>query len=101
MRLTDRYPAMLLAAFLLGPALARAEDVHAVLSAAQKPYEEALQGFREELGREVGTSVLGGGAPRVAGAKVVVAFGGEAAQVAYPDGVTVVACLAPGLSAGA
>jgi putative tryptophan/tyrosine transport system substrate-binding protein len=77
------------------PALA--EEVRVVLSASDRPYAEALEGFREAFGRDVKGVELKDGVHRLGGAKVVVAVGGEAARLPYPEGVRVVACLAPGL----
>jgi putative tryptophan/tyrosine transport system substrate-binding protein len=75
---------------------AACDEVVAVLSSRHKPYVEALAGFEESFGRAV--PVLDAPDTGLASdTKVVLAFGGRAASLAYPARVTVVYCLAPGL----
>lgn len=69
----------------------------AVLSSDAKPYWEAFEGFQKELGAPVTVLQLREGAVQIpAGATVVAAFGGRAAQQPYPPGVQLVYCLSPG-----
>lgn len=89
-------PILLLLAALTGAPPAAAREVFAVLSGAPGPYQDAFEGFSKEFGREVPTVRL---PDRISasGASVIVAFGGAASVQPYPDGATVIACLAPGL----
>lgn len=97
-RLPRRLLAVLAAAAALRAAPARAQEVVAVLSADAGPYRAAFEDFQKSLGRSVPVVRLPAGpmdaAPR---ARVVVAFGGEAALQSYPERAAVIACLAPGL----
>lgn len=81
---------------LAGPA-AGAEPVLAVFSARTGPYEEALAGFREELGGGFELAYLGDAEPPVgAQTRVVVAFGSRAALRHYPARCALITALAPG-----
>ncbi|MCR4294977.1 MAG: hypothetical protein NUW21_05540, partial [Elusimicrobia bacterium] len=88
-------PLLLLLAALSAAPSSAAREIEAVLSAAPGPYQAAFDGFVKEFGREVSTVRLP--ALPAAGARVIVAFGGEAAVQSYPDGAVLIACLAPGL----
>lgn len=90
--------ALLLLAALAAASPAPAQEVVAVLSSAPGPYQAAFDGFLKALGREVSPVRLPGRAS-VDGARVVVAFGGEAAVQPYPGDATLIACMAPGLGA--
>ncbi|MFI5361022.1 MAG: ABC transporter substrate binding protein [Elusimicrobiota bacterium] len=84
----------------VGPgAIVEAQEIVAVLSAAPGPYEAAYDSFQKSFGSAVPAFRLPKErielGPKT---RVVVAFGGEAAVQAYPKNVTVIACLAPGLS---
>lgn len=69
----------------------------AVLSSDAKPYWEAFESFRREVGVPVTLLQLREGAVQLpADAAVVAAFGGRAAQQPYPSGVRLIYCLAPG-----
>ncbi|MDP6780072.1 MAG: ABC transporter substrate binding protein [Candidatus Latescibacteria bacterium] len=87
----------LLAIFGLGLESAAQETV-AVLSAELAPYQEAYAGFEDAFGSPVTRVCLHRETPEVGPeTRLVVAFGGRAALTSYPDGVTVVYCLAPGV----
>lgn len=89
-------PPLLLLLATVAAAAPAVPEVVAVLSGAPGPYQDAFEGFIKEFGREVPTVRL----PEqvsAAGAGVIVAFGGEASVQPYPDGATVISCLAPGL----
>lgn len=78
-----------------------AQEVVAVLSADLSPYREAFEGFQEALGRTVPSFLLAEGSPRIAlETRVVVAFGGKAAQWDYPDRVVLIYAMAPGTKLG-
>jgi len=70
-----------------------AGGVVAVLSGASGPYQEALEGLKAVLG-DVPSAVLPA-LPDLAGAKVVVTFGSEAALREYPGSAALVAALLP------
>ncbi|MBI3804889.1 MAG: hypothetical protein HY282_14120 [Nitrospirae bacterium] len=79
------------------PALARAEEVVAILSSEVAAYREAYEGFQDALGRRVPAALLSREEPEIGPeTRVVVAFGGKAALRHYPSRVTVVYCMAPG-----
>lgn len=90
--------ALLLLAALAAASPAPAQEVVAVLSSAPGPYQAAFDGFLKALGRAVSPARLPARAS-AEGARVVVAFGGEAAVQPYPDGAILIACMAPGLGA--
>jgi hypothetical protein len=69
-------------------------EVAAVLSSASGPYQDAFAGFVKEFGGEVASVRLPEAVPS---ARVIVAFGAEAASRPYPASATLIACLAPGL----
>lgn len=92
----SRAAALLLFATLAAPPSAAARAVFAVLSGAPGPYQDAFEGFTKEFGQTVPTVRLPDRVAAVA-TSVIVAFGGEAAVQPYPNGATVIACLAPGL----
>lgn len=91
-------PALLLFAALAAASPAAAQEVAAVLSPAPGPYQAALDGFLRAFGREISPIRLPARLP-ARGARVVVAFGGEAALQAYRDDAVLIACLSPGLGA--
>jgi hypothetical protein len=75
-----------------------AQQVVAVLSSELTPYEEAFQGLQESQADTVARICLTDGDPQIGReTRVVVAFGGQAAARTYPDRVTAVICLAPGI----
>lgn len=77
--------------------IARAQEVVVVLSAELGPYREAFEGFQEALGHTVSPILLSEGSPRISPeTRVVVAFGGKAAQWDYPDRVALIYAMAPG-----
>lgn len=92
---------LLAAALLLClPSALPAQEVLAVVGSAPGPYQSAFDAFAAAFGRPFTTVRLpqrpnsGGPPPRV-----VVAFGSEAALQGYPDGATLIVCVAPGVSA--
>lgn len=89
--------ALLLFARLAAASPPAATEIEAVLSSASGPYPAASDSFVKTLAREVTTVRLPGRLP-AASARVIVAFGGEAALQAYPKSSTLIACLSPGLA---
>lgn len=89
-------PALLLYAALAAAPSAPAQEVMAVLSSAPGPYQAAFDAFVKALGREA-SAVRLPARPAASAARIVVAFGGEAALQDYPESATLIACLAPGL----
>lgn len=80
---------------------ADAQEVAAVLSAEIGPYREAYEGLQEFLGRSVPSIPITEGSPRISlETRVIVAFGGRAAQWNYPDRVVLVYGMAPGTTLG-
>ncbi len=76
---------------------AAAEPVVAVLSSDLAYYQEAFQGFQKAWAGPVAAVNLKSGKARIdSDTRVVVAFGAKAALQPYPDGVTVIYCMAPG-----
>ncbi|MFI5362652.1 MAG: ABC transporter substrate-binding protein [Elusimicrobiota bacterium] len=71
---------------------ASAQPIRAVLSAETKPYQEAWDGFQEELGDAAAMSVAG--AP-IEPARIVVAFGSKAALQEYRGDVILISAMAP------
>lgn len=75
-----------------------AQDVVAVLSSNLVPYREALEGFQEVFGESVPTYNLSENSPKLPpGTRVVVSFGGKAALFPYPEAVTLIYAMAPGI----
>ncbi len=73
------------------------QDVVTVLSSDSPPYLQALEGFQETWGHQVPSFNLWDGRPAVdPGTRVVVTFGGLAAQQRYPKQAIVIYCMAPG-----
>lgn len=89
--------AALLALTLAGPA-ARAQEVVAVVSSTPGPYQAALDAFLKALGRRAAVTRLPA-RPALGRARVIVAFGGEAALQTYPESATLITCLAPSIAA--
>lgn len=91
----------LLASILIAAAACRAagaQEVVAVLSSSPGPYQAAYESFAKDFGAPVPAYRLPRETPEIGpAARVVVAFGGEAAVQPYPKGTVVIACLAPGL----
>lgn len=74
-----------------------ANDIVAVLSSDLAPYREALESFQKTLDHPISVFNLDQENPRITSShRVVVAFGGKAAQFSYPDSVVLIYCLAPG-----
>lgn len=88
--------ALLLLAAFAAASPAPEPEVAAVLSSAPGPYQAAYDEFVRTLGRDAAAVRLPS-RRSVAGARVIVAFGGEAASRAYPDDAILIACLSPGL----
>ena len=87
---------VLLAFFGFGTESA-AQEVVAVLSAELAPYQEAYAGFEEAFGSPATRVCLHHEALEIGpDTRVIVTFGGRAALAAYPEGIPVVYCLAPG-----
>lgn len=85
-----------LAVLWLGVAAgARAQEVVAVVSSGPGPYRAAYESFVQALGRRVPALKLGRAGETKA--RVIVAFGGEAASQTYPENATLIACMAPAL----
>jgi hypothetical protein len=80
-------------ALLLFAGGARGADVAAVLSGDSGPYLEALEGLKAVVG-PVDSATLPA-VPNLAGAKVIVTFGSEAALRDYPGSAPLVAALLP------
>ena len=80
-----------LAAGLLLAGSLQSAAVVAVLSGASGPYKEALEGLKAALG-EIPSATLPA-LPDMAGGKVVVTFGSEAALKDYPGSAALVAAL--------
>jgi ABC transporter substrate binding protein len=89
------------AAFLAAPAFpaGSAPAILAVLSADTRPYQEAWDGFREELGDPAAMTVVGapGSDASIESARVVVAFGSKAALNEYPGRVLLILAMAPSI----
>ncbi len=81
--------------------IACAQEAAAVLGAELPPYREAFEGFQEAIGHPVPSILLSEGSPRISlETRVVVAFGGKAAQWNYPDRVSLIYAMAPGTRLG-
>lgn len=81
--------------------IAFAQEVVAVLSSELGPYREAFEGLQEALGHSVPSIPLTEGPPRISlETRVVVAFGGKAAQWSYPDRIVLIYGMAPGTTLG-
>lgn len=88
---------LVIALGFLNPGSASAQKIAAIVSSDLGPYREALAGFEEAVGVPVAVTMLGSGTPDLRDeTRVVVAFGGRASLVRYPDPVTLIYCLAPG-----
>jgi hypothetical protein len=85
--------AWILAAALLLTVPLRSSGVVAVLSADSGPYQEALDGLKAVLG-SVPSATLPA-LPDMAGVKVIVTFGSDAALKEYPSSAALVAALLP------
>ena len=83
----------LIAAWGLAAASAHAGGIVAVLSGDTAPYKQALEGLKAIAG-PVDSAVLPA-LPNLAGASVIVTFGGEAALKKYPASAALVAALLP------
>ena len=81
------------------PLSARAQNgIVAVLSSDLGPYGEAYAGFVEAYGQPVALINLKNDRFQLpSDTRVVVAFGGKAALLDYPDNVALIYCLAPGV----
>lgn len=92
---------LLLAALLSEAAgSARGQEAAVVLSAQTRPYQEALEGFREAFGTAAASFALPE-APRFAAeTRVVVTFGGKALRSRLPGRATLIYALAPGSVVG-
>lgn len=91
-------PLAMLLCLLTAPARS-APEVVAVIGGSPGPYADAFAGFAAAFGGEVAAVRLPRRpTERNLRARVVVAFGGEAAALPYAKGTTVIACLAPGLT---
>lgn len=88
--------ALLLLAALGAAPPSKAQDVLAVVSPPPGPYEAAHKAFAAAMGRDV-PAVRLPGRVSAARARVVVAFGSEAAVQRYPEPSTLIVCTAPGL----
>ena len=74
------------------------QRIAAVLSSDLGPYREALEGFQETVGQPIVVILAGSNTPHVVrDARIVVAFGGKAAMLGYPDDAALVYCMAPGM----
>lgn len=90
-------PALLLLAALGTAPASKAQDVLAIVSPPPGPYEAAHKAFASAVGRDVPVVRLPGRVP-AGGARVVIAFGSEAAVQRYPERSTLIVCVAPGLA---
>ena len=76
-----------------------AQKITAVLSSELGPYREALEGFQETVGQPIVVIFAGSNTSHVVrDARIVVAFGGKAAMLGYPDDAALVYCMAPGMA---
>lgn len=92
-----RITLLLIGALLCAPSWARGQQVVAVLSSELKPYVEAYEAFREELGHAVPVVSLSAGEPKISDTtRVVVAFGSRAAKQRYAEQSVLIYCMAPG-----
>ncbi|MFA6092778.1 MAG: ABC transporter substrate binding protein [Elusimicrobiota bacterium] len=76
--------------------MARGQEVVAVLGSDIRPYQDAFESFKKELGIPVQSIIAQGDAvalPR--GTRIVAAFGSRAAQVKYPSHIQLVYGMAP------
>jgi hypothetical protein len=75
------------------------QKITAVLSSELGPYREALEGFQETVGQPIAVIFAGSNTSHVVrDARIVVAFGGKAAMLGYPDDAALVYCMAPGMA---
>jgi hypothetical protein len=76
---------------------ASAQSIRAVLSADSRPYQEAWEGFQEELGSAAVMNIAGapGNDPSAYTESVIVAFGSKAALEEYPRGAKLIMVMAP------
>ncbi|MBI3596698.1 MAG: hypothetical protein HY203_06055 [Nitrospirae bacterium] len=75
-----------------------AQDVVAVSGSALGPYREAFDGFQEAFGLTVPSYSLSEDNVKLPPeTRIVVAFGGKAALFPYPENVTLIYCMAPGI----
>lgn len=82
---------------LSSPVVGRSDEIIAVLSSDLGPYQQAYQGFQEVFNRPIPLYKLNETQPRIdTDTRIVVAFGGKAAQWSYPDHVVLIYCMAPG-----
>jgi ABC-type uncharacterized transport system substrate-binding protein len=88
---------VLLACSLLTSSARAEQTVLPVLSSMAGPYQEAFEGFKEEMGESFSPQMVDQGISIDKDVKVVVAFGGKAALNSYPARVALVYALAPGL----
>lgn len=88
--------------FSAAPAYAGApKTTVAVLSMQSGAYMEAFSAFQAAYGGEVSHYDLSRQTPDMnGGTKLLVAFGGKAANYPYPGGIDIIYCLAPGVFAG-
>jgi len=83
---------------MTGQEIGHAQDVVAVLSSEGGPYRQALEGFRESMGRAVPVIILAKTAPEFDPAvKVAVLFGARASLAKYPPRIARIYCMAPGV----
>lgn len=74
-----------------------AQPVAAIFGSESGPYQEALQGLKDELKEEVLPFFLNQGEPPIpASIRVIVAFGSKAALRKYPGATALVYAMAPG-----
>lgn len=95
---SHRLAGIVLAVSLGWSGLAHSQTVVTVTGSDLAPYKEALAGFGESFGGTVPAVAMGGNGPQIhSQTRIVVAFGGRAARARYPNDVTVIYCLAPGI----
>jgi|SRR5579863_900727 len=83
------------------PEPAFSQDVEAVLSSGLGPYQAAFDGFVEGFGSHLSPIVLPKDSPHLSPeTRVVVAFGAKAVLRSYPQNVSLVYCMAPGVRLG-
>ncbi|MFA6003262.1 MAG: hypothetical protein WC881_04265, partial [Elusimicrobiota bacterium] len=98
-RLRALFAAGLLALVTTGAAASDTDRVVAVLSSNAGPYQEALAGFRSELGQNINHMLVDVKNPALPpAADIIVAFGAKASLREYPQEFTLIEAMATGSS---
>lgn len=97
MKSTIRSAFFLLVLSSLGGTAARADEVVVVMSSKLDAYQQALEGFQEAFGGAVPAMGVADPLRLPNDVRIVVAFGGKAAQAKYPKNIALVYCMAPAI----